>query len=334
MTEIVSYKSLVQFNVILVIGTALSGLLGYFIVPQFLPIASWDWISILAIFVGLPVLLAAVVYYYGWRYKRQVVIYNPPEWNFDPVLMTVDEAKKLPREYNQLNFRLVADSKFWMFFTPVILLVLIPSIPVFSYLEDPGIIEYSPLIFGILFALLYSITQYGSFKSTSNTASGDFTLPLIREVVKLAKIQEKIEGVSKINVVLDKAEHGDFAIYDQPRVLIRISGIEKDGYIESWSDDLDAITRVLVRIYETEDKPQVVWWWTSTDRNFRKYIHPDELGYYVKNPLKTKIAYPGVKDVRLVTETAVVLMIQEYIKTRKESETLQDIIDKINAEYA
>ncbi|TFG33195.1 hypothetical protein EU527_08585 [Candidatus Thorarchaeota archaeon] len=331
MTEIVSYKSMSLFYTFFVIGTGFSTLLGYFVLPILMPNLTWDWTSFLTMYFGLPILIAALTYYYGWRYKRQVVIYNRPEWDFEPILMSIDEAKNLPREYNRRNSRLVADSKFWMFFTPIVLLVLIASIPVYSFLEDSQIIEYAPSIFGISFALLFSVTLYGSFKSTSNAASNDFTLPLIREAIKIAKMQERIEGVSKVNIVLDKAINGELVIYEQPRVLLRIKGIEKEAYMESWSDDLGAITKVLCRIYETDDKPQVVWWWISTDRNFRKYVHPDEIGYYVKNPLDSDVDHPGVKDVKLITKIAVALLIREFVKTRKDTDSLRELLAKINA---
>ncbi len=331
MNDIVSYRSMAQFYAVFVIGTILSALLGFFFIPSFMPTLSWDWISILAIYVGLPTLIAAVMYCYGWWFKRQVVTYNAPEWDFSPVLLSLEEARSLPKQYNRENYRLVADSKFWMFFAPVILLVLIPSFPVYSFLQDSSINEYSQILFAITFALLFSITLYGAFKSTSNTASADFTLPLIREAINLAEVQQDIAGVSKIHIVLDKAESNGFSIYTEPRVLLRIDGIEKEAYIESWSEDLGAITRVLCRLYETEEQPQVVWWWISTDRLFRKYIHPDEIGYYVKNPQVSTVKHPGVKDIRAVTELGVALIVQEYIKTRQESESLKEILTRLNA---
>lgn len=332
MTEILSYKSMSQFYAVFLIGTSLCALLGYFIVPAFMPALNWDWILISTVYVGLPVLLTALAYYYGWRYKKSVVIYTTPEWNYNPIMMSIDDAKNLPKAYNKENFRLVAYSKFWMFFMPVFLLVLIAAIPVYSFLEASDIIEYTPLIFSIAFAVLFSITLYCGFRSTSNAASHDFTLPLIREAVKLAEIQENIEGVSKVQIILDKAVNGEQVVYEQPRVLLRIREIENEGYIESWSDDLGAITKVLCRIYESNGKPQIVWWWISTDRIFRKYVYPDEIGYYVKNPLNSMITYPGVKDVKLVTQTAIALLVREFMKTRKETNTLREILVKINSD--
>lgn len=331
MKEIATYKSMQQFYAVFLLGTILSVILGFFFIPMFMPSGSWDWISILATYVGLPTLIAGLTYYYGWRYKREVVRYDPPDWDFSPVLLTIEEAKSLPKQYNKENYRLVADSKYWMFFAPVIVLVFISSIPIYSFLQDSGINQYAPILFGISFSLLFVITLYSAFKSTSNTASGDFTLPLIREAIKLASVQESIEGVSQIRIVLDKATIDDLSVYQEPRVLLRIRGIEKDAYVESWSEDLGAITRVLCRIYESEPHAQVVWWWVSTDRNYRKYVHPDEVGYYVKSPLASKNSRLGVKDIRLVTETAIALIVQEYIKTRVGPESLKEILVRLNA---
>ncbi len=330
MKEIVSYKSMSQFYVVFLLGIIFNALLGCFFAPMFMPSLTWDWIPILAIFVGLPILIAGLTYYYGWWYKRSIITYDAPDWDFSPTLLSIEEAKALPKRYNGENYRLVANSKFWMFFAPLVLLVLIASFPVYSFLYDPRIIQYSPILLGAIFALLFSITLYGAFKSTSNAASGDFTLPLIREAIRLASVQKDIEGISQIHIVLDKAEYGELSIYKEPRVLLRIKGIEKEGYIESWSEDLGAITRVLCRLYETEEQPQVVWWWISTDRIYRKYVHPDEIGYYVKNPTSTENIHQGVKDIRLVTEIGVALLVQEYIKTRNDSAPLKELLSRIS----
>ena len=331
MNEIVSYKTMHQFYAVFLLGIILSAILGFFFIPMFMPIETWDWISTLAVYVGLPTLIAGLTYYYGWRYKRGVVGYDAPEWKFSPVLFTLEEAKALPKAYNKANYRLVADSQYWMFFAPVIILVFISSIPLYSYLDNSNIAQYSPLLFSISFALLFAITLYGAFRSTSNVASSDFTLPLIREAIKLASIQHNIPGISQVRIVLDKAEFGELAVYQEPRTLLRIKDMEKEAYLESWSEDLGAITRVLCRLYETKEQPQVVWWWVSTDRFYRKYVHPDEIGYYVKSPLSSGKKHPGVKDIRLVTETGIALLIQEFLKTREELESLSELLVKIDA---
>lgn len=332
MSELVTYKPLTQYNAIFVLGTAISFLLGYFLVPMFMPSPAWDWFSILGMFVGLPILLASLGYYYGWNFKINLVEYSCPDWEFEPVQLTIEEASRLKKEYNKENSRLISQGSYWIFFIPIILLVFIPAIPVYAFLEDSIITQYSAILLGLSFALLFADTIYTGYRTTSNQASADFTLPLIRETLRLARTQDKIPGVSSIRVVLDKAQVGDLKIYRLPRVLLRIKHLERISYVESWTDDLGAITKVLCRLYEEGDKPQVVWWWISEDRNFRKFVGEDQDGYYVKNPVHSNVTYPGVKDTRLVTENCIALIVREYLKTRDDSEELRAILKELNAE--
>lgn len=321
-----------QYNVVFILGTILSFLIGFFLVPLFMPVLVWDWLFILGIFVGLPILLSSLSYYYGWNFKVNVVEYNAPEWDFEPVQLTIDDARKLPKRFNKENSRLVADGNYWMFFLPIIILVFIAAFPVYALFENPDIVQYTSIAMGISFAVLYVVTLVTGFKSTSNSASADFTLPLIRETTRLAKIQETIPGVANIRVVLDKAVSGDLTVYKEPRVLLRINGLESESYVESKTDDLGAITKVLCRLYEKDDNPQVVWWWVSEDRNFRKFVDSSRDGYYVKNPVQSNITFPGVKDASLVTENSIALIVKEYLKTRYGPEELRTILKELNAE--
>lgn len=332
MTELVTYRPMTQYNAVFALGTLLSFLAGFFIGPMFIPSTEWDWFSILGMYVGLPILIASFGYYYGWAFKVKIVEYNPPEWDYEPVQLTIDDASTLPKKHNKENFRLVAQGNYWMFFTPIIILVFISALPVYAYFEDASIVQYSSLILGFSFAFLFANTIFTGFRSTSNAASSDFTLPLIRETIKLAKIQDSIPGVSNIRVVLDKAESSDLVVYKLPRILLRIKGIESESYVESWTDDLGAITKVLCRLYENDNNPQIVWWWISEDRIFRKYVGTSQEGYYVKNPVKSNIQFPGVKDAQLVTENGIALIVKEYLKTRNTSEELRNILKDLNAE--
>ncbi len=332
MSEIVTYRPMTPYNVAFLLGTTLSFLVGFFIVPLFMPTAVWEWISILGFFVGLPVLLGSLGYYYGWNFKVNLVEYNCPEWEFEPVQLTIDEASRLKKEYNRENSRLISQGSYWIFFIPIILLVFIPAVPVYAYLQDSSINQYAAILLGISFALLFADTIYTGYRTTSNQASADFTLPLIRETLRLAKTQEQIHGVATIRVVLDRAEAGGLKIYRLPRVLLRIQHLERVSYVESWTDDLGAITKVLSRLYEDKENPQVVWWWVSEDRNFRKFVGEDQDGYYVKNPVCSNITYPGVKDTRLVTENSIALVLKEYLKNREDSEELRAILKELNAD--
>lgn len=334
MTEMVTYRPMTQYNAVFAVGTILSFLAGFLLGPMFIPTLTWDWISVLGMYVGLPILLASFGYYYGWNFKVNVVDYNAPEWDFEPVQLTIDEAQKLPKKHNKENSRLVSQGNYWMFFIPIVILVFIAAIPVYAFIEDSSIIQYSAFVLGLSFAFLFANTIFTGFRSTSNKASPDFTLPLIRETIKLAKIQDSIHGVANIRVVLDKAEVGDLAIFQRPRILLRIKGLEDQSYVESWTDDLGAITKVLCRLYEKDDNPQVVWWWIAEDRNFRKFSGTDDSGYYVKNPVQSNITFPGVKDAKLVTENSIALIVREYLKFGNESEELRNILKDLNADIS
>jgi len=332
MSQATVYRSMSAFYGFAIIGDILSFLAGYYLALLFQPTIELDIFSFLSVFVGIPVLVTILSFYVGWYYKKKVVEYHAPEWDFKPVQMTIEDAKKFPREYNRKYSRLVANSNFWYFFVPVLLIILMSTLPLYAFYEDASLSGYISLLNAVCLTLLFSITLFGTFRAISNSASADFNLPLIREAVKLAEIQSKVIGVCNVRVVLDKAVEGELAIYDNPRVVIRIEGLVNEAYIESWSEDLRAITRVLGRLYEKDGNPQVVWWWFSTDRIFRKFIHPDEEGYYVKHPITSKIKHLGVKDISSVTENAVVLIIKEYLKTRGETDELLGILKNLQVE--
>ncbi|MFW9958254.1 MAG: hypothetical protein ACFFCT_09285 [Candidatus Odinarchaeota archaeon] len=332
MTQVTNYKSMAALYGFAIIGAVLSFAAGFYLTVLFRPIAELDILSFLGVFLGIPVLVAFLSFYIGWYYKKNIIEYHPPEWEFKPVQMTIKDAKKLPREYNRKYSRLVANSNFWYFFTPIFLIILISTFPLYAFYENASLSEYVPILNAVSLILIFLITLSGAFRSISNSASADFNLPLIREAVKLAEIQSKVAGVCNVRVVLDKAIEGELAIYDNPRVIIRIEGLVNEAYVESWSEELRAITRVLARLYEKDGNPQVVWWWFSTDRNFRKFINPDEEGYYVKHPITTNIKHPGVKDIALVTENAVALIVKEYLKTRGETDELLNILKNLHVE--
>jgi hypothetical protein len=332
MSQVILYKSMLPLYGIATIGTSLCLILGYYLPLLFLSAIEQDWISFLTLFFVLPLSVAIISYYIGWRLKKQTIQYNAPEWNFEPFQMTIEETKRLPREYNRKYARLVANSHFCIFFIPIVFILLTIALPLYSIYEDVHLIQFIPFMNLGSLALLFVIALFGAFRATSNSASADFTLPLIREAVKLAEMQSKVTGVNHIRVILDKAKVDDFEIYSSPRVVLRIKGLEKDAYIESWSEDLRAITQVLCRLYEQGDHPQVVWWWFSTDRNFRKFVHPDENGYYVKYPILRYGNRLGVKDVTLVTQNAIALVLREYLKTHGEVKQLQELLDSLKAE--
>ncbi|MFW9967429.1 MAG: hypothetical protein ACFFEA_09770, partial [Candidatus Thorarchaeota archaeon] len=95
------------------------------------------------------------------------------------------------------------------------------------------------------------------------------------------------------------------------------------------SEDLRAITRVLCRLYESEENGQVVWWWISRDRNFRKYTDSDDAGYYVRLPVPSQVKELGVRDVRLVTENAVAILLLEISRLKDEFGEIKSLLSEL-----
>ncbi|MFX1368887.1 MAG: hypothetical protein ACFFAY_09840, partial [Promethearchaeota archaeon] len=154
---------------------------------------------------------------------------------------------------------------------------------------------------------------------------------LIREAIWLAKQQAKVKVVSEVHVVLDRAKHDGFEIVKNPRVVIRMEGAEDKGYIESWSEDLRAVNRIFSRLLAAEDHEQIVWWWFSRDRLFRKYSDSNPDGYYVKFPVDFLGRELGVRDVRLVTLNAVAIFLQELHK-REGNEHIKGLLHNLGIE--
>ena len=328
---IVSYNSMTKIYAAILLGTLLSLVLGYYVANLFLPSSGWDWISILLWFIGLPVLVTTIGFYIGWYGKKSAIEYTDPVWEMKPVQMTIDDARGLVKQNKRKYWRMVSNSSYWTFFIPITLLLFMAGYPVYIFLESPSIAGLESWVFGFALSLTYVVASIGALLATSNAATEDFDILLVREAIALAKVQEKIPGISNVRVVLDKGEQGGYEMYESPRVVSRIKGIEKDAYIESWSDDLHAITRVLCRLHESGRFPQIIWWWMSRDRNFRKFVGTDENGYYVRLPVQSKVKHPGVKDIALVFKNAVAIIILEWLQTHGENDDLKDILRELDA---
>lgn len=227
---------------------------------------------------------------------------------------------------------MVANSNYWIFFIPITLLLFMSALPMYLLIESPSFSSLQAWMFALSLSLSYSIASIGALRATSNIASDDFNILLVRETIRLAKLQKKVLGLSHVRVVMDKAEQDGYTVYEAPRVVSRISGLEKVGYLESWSEELGAMNRVLCRLYESEGHPEVVWWWFAEDRHFKKFVDKDKAGYYVKYPISYKTGEPGVKDVSKVIENAIAIIILEWFHTRGENEELSLILEKLNAE--
>jgi hypothetical protein len=328
--SIITYKSLTRIYLVIILGTLLFFVLGFFVADLYLP-STWDWVAILLFFIGLPVFVTSLGFYIGWYGKKSTIEYTDPTWTVKPVQMTITDAKALVKRNKRKYWRLVSNSSYWTFFVPIALLLFMAGLPVYLLMESPNLAGLDSWMFAISLALAYAVASIGALLATSNAASEDFNILLVREAIALAEAQEKVPGLSQVRVVFDKGELEGYEMYESPRVVSRISGIEKDAYVESWSEDLNSVTRVLCRLHESEKDSQVVWWWMSRDRNFRKFVGSDEKGYYVRLPVQSKIRHPGVKDISAVFENAVAILILEWLQTRGENERLSEIIAELNA---
>jgi hypothetical protein len=207
--------------------------------------------------------------------------------------------------------------------------MLLFSMPFYLSFVDSSVLLIAQIMLPTGLILNHAIASIGAFFATSNGASEDFALPLIREALWLGNVQSKTPGISQIRLVLDKAVHEGFRIYREPRIVMRIAGFEHDAYIESWSEDLRALARVLCRLHASEGHGQVVWWWISSDRNFRKYTDAEDTGYYVRLPVPSHFKELSVRDVRLVTENAVAIILLEISRLRGESNEITSHLAKL-----
>jgi hypothetical protein len=329
MSESLIVYKLLRFDLIVTLVLSLLLLVGGFFIGQILiPVTAANLIVALLIFLCLPIIMMFLGFYLGWRAKSNSVEYSPPEWNYQPTSFPLDECPKRMREYNKQYSRVVAYSNFWFFFLPPILVIAAFGLAYYSFRTDSSLEIYIPLLFPIILFLTFLISEYGSYRASSNDASQDFTLPLVREAIDLAKTQSNIAGISKIHVVLDQASVDDSHVFKNPRVVARVRGIEKDAYIESYTEDIGAIERVLIRLFSPDAK-QVVWWWLSRERIFRKFVGDDKDGYYVQNPVPTKYKELGVKDVKLVIQNAVALILIEWIKTHGRDNEKEEILTEL-----
>ena len=72
---------------------------GYFIAQHWLKIGPLDILLLLGGFLGLPLLIIGLGFYFGWKMKRSAITYNPPEWQFKPTnndIIAKDIASIIP----------------------------------------------------------------------------------------------------------------------------------------------------------------------------------------------------------------------------------------------
>ena len=121
--KIITYKSLTKIYLAIIFGAILSLLLGFFVADLFLPTTTWDWVTILLPFIGMPVLVTGLGFYIGWYGKRSAIEYTDSTWKEEPVQMTIDDAKALFKDNRRKNWRMVSNSSYWTFFIPIALLL-------------------------------------------------------------------------------------------------------------------------------------------------------------------------------------------------------------------
>jgi hypothetical protein len=333
MTEsIITYRPIAKTIAAILLGIVGSIVLGYILSDLIFTLATWDIFLNFLVFVAFPIFLTISGFGIGWYGKKNALDYTAPNWQYEPTQLSIEDTKKMNKEYKRKYWRMVANSNYWIFFIPIALILFMAALPVYLLIETLSLAPLDRLLFSVSLGLSFAVSSIGSLRATSNSASEDFTILLLREVVELAKAQENIPGLTNIRVVFDKAEKDGYSVYDAPRVVSRICGIEREGYIESWTEELGAVNRVLCRLYKSEEYPEVIWWWFSEDQYFRKYLNQDKQGYYVKYPISYKSGNPGVKDPRKLIENAVAIMILEWLHTRGEREDLSAILEKLGIE--
>ncbi len=326
MTEsLVKYRSITIYQLLIGLLLALNIAVGVAIGQVYLPLPFDIWFTLLP-FLILPILMVVTAYAIGYAAKKRSVEYTAPDWDYKPVQFTVEEVKQLIKDHHRDHLRLESRSNYWLFHIPIIIIVVIYSLPFYVSLQNPSFLLVAQWMLPILLALNHTVASVGALLATSNDASEDFTLPLIREALWLMKEQSKARRVSQARVVMNRAEHGDFRVYKEPRVILRIEGFEKSAYIESWSDDLKAIARLFCRLHETDAHNQVFWWWQSWDRNFRKYTSLDDDGYYVRQPIPSQAKELGVRDALAITENAIAILLLEIVRLEGDSERAQSIL--------
>ncbi|UCE09939.1 MAG: hypothetical protein JSW61_13350 [Candidatus Thorarchaeota archaeon] len=298
-------------------------------------LSSWmltENLSNVVFVVGFYLTISLGVFFLGiaiGKHAKTRVEYCQPNWDFQPVQLKLDEAKSLSWRHLRQYPRLTVNGHFMLFYIPVLLILFLIGLPTYASIEIPTAVSFVVPVVTIFLPVLFLSSTLLGFLATSNGASEDFSLPLMRETVWLAKKQLNVPGVTYLRVVLDKAEQGDYTVYKNPRVIVRLDGIEKAAYVESWSEEKGALRQLMCRLFPEDSKDDILWWWLSVDRYFRKFAGNDDEGYYVKNPIQSAVQELGVKDVRLVTMNAVAIILLEWQRIHGENRKLKGILSNL-----
>ncbi len=265
----------------------------------------------LFVLVSISVMLLGLAI--GRRMKRSLDYFRPT-WTFTVKHFRLDVCKSLIREHNRRYRYLVQSPTFWQFMTPLLLVIAGLGLPLYFLNELPSFVWTIPFLVPFFLPLIFAASIHLGYTASANTASEDFTLPLIREAIYLAKVQSEVDDLSDTRVALDVAEHGEYRIYKNPRSLAWVKDLEDHAYIETWSKELGAVARMLVRINKTEDHDGAIWWWFNYDRFFFRVTSEDGSGYYVRFPVESAKRNLDVKDIVPLTRNAVALIQNEWAR--------------------
>ncbi len=297
----------------------------YFITESLLLLIVNDVFYAIVISVILPALLMMIGALIG-RLIKQSIKYSQPDWQFTIKQFKIEECEVLQNEYNKKFGNLIQNATFWHFMGPMVLIVFGLAVTLHISFEATLLTWFLPFLNAVLHTAILIVSVIMGYRASANFASSDFNLPFIREALYVAHIQSNIPAISHIRVAMDMGEANGFVIYKNPRVVSRIRGIEKQAYIETWSEEKGSISKMFIRLYGEEDQKDTVWWWLSYDRYFLKMSSPDEEGYYVRNPVPSNVRELGVKDIQLVTENAIAIIILEWLKSHSGTAEIIEIL--------
>ncbi|TFG11831.1 hypothetical protein EU537_11270 [Candidatus Thorarchaeota archaeon] len=283
-------------------------------------------------FLGIPVGLSTIGFLLGWKSKKNAVEYSPIDNEFSPKQYTIQEVQQLEHNHQSKYSRAVSTPTFWHYFNPILLIVLIIGVRLgVTQIETMLGIGIS-YIYTLLLTLIFASSTFGAWRATSNEASADLNLRMIRETVSLAKQQEKIAGVRNIRIVIDRAKPGNVELYKDPRVLFRIQGISDHSFVETWSEEVGSANRLYAKLLPFKEEPAVAFWWHFRDRYFQKSLADEGDSKYVKSPLSEADNEIGVKDVDILTKSAIALLCLEWIQTRGNNEELTKILQRFDVD--
>ncbi|MGY5854284.1 MAG: hypothetical protein RTU92_12005, partial [Candidatus Thorarchaeota archaeon] len=201
--EVVVYKSIQGTKIAAALLAIILAPLAYFTATWIFPSQITQQGLIFMIFLGLPLLITAIGIFLGSSAK-DAIEYNAPEWEHEPIQLSIDDAKNLTKTYRQKYRRLAPNGYFWYFYTPLLLILASIGVPLYASLVDMNYIDYVAPFFTIALPLLFVTSALLGLLASSNAASADFTLPLIREAIWIAKHFAKINGSSSVHVLLDR----------------------------------------------------------------------------------------------------------------------------------